>query len=180
MKWKFDPRTGGMVQDRPSGIEVTARMGGIMVEDHDRNVQFMVNYGNSRITHCVGCRPENLHLFNDNDARKIAERMRRIGSGKGIDEIFYDYRIYSINKKDFNMRNENHHVQKLNEFNSVDKESLENLYLGKTIRIINLQGEGDRYAGKTGKVTHIDDIGQLHGDWGGLAVIPDVDSFEIV
>ena len=37
-----------------------------------------------------------------------------------------------------------------------------------------------QYEGKTGEVTHIDDIGQLHGTWGGLAVIPDADSFEIV
>ena len=35
------------------------------------------------------------------------------------------------------------------------------------------------YAGKTGTVEHIDSIGQLHGTWGGLALIPGVDEYEI-
>lgn len=34
--------------------------------------------------------------------------------------------------------------------------------------------------GKTGTVTSIDSIGQLHGTWGGLAVIPGIDEFSIV
>lgn len=34
--------------------------------------------------------------------------------------------------------------------------------------------------GKTGTVTSIDSIGQLHGTWGGLAIIPEVDEFSIV
>lgn len=37
-----------------------------------------------------------------------------------------------------------------------------------------------RYNGKEGTVQSIDDQGQLHGTWGGLAVIPDEDSFEII
>lgn len=36
------------------------------------------------------------------------------------------------------------------------------------------------YNGQTGIVEHIDSIGQLHGTWGGLAIIPEVDEFEIV
>ena len=31
-----------------------------------------------------------------------------------------------------------------------------------------------------GIVQHIDDLGQLHGTWGGLAVIPKMDEFEIL
>lgn len=34
--------------------------------------------------------------------------------------------------------------------------------------------------GKTGVVTSIDDVDSLRGTWGSLAVLPDVDSFEIV
>lgn len=34
--------------------------------------------------------------------------------------------------------------------------------------------------GKSGVVTSIDDMGQLHGTWGGLAVLPEVDKFEII
>ena len=36
------------------------------------------------------------------------------------------------------------------------------------------------YAGRSGTVEFIDSIGQLHGTWGGLAIIPEVDEFEIV
>lgn len=35
------------------------------------------------------------------------------------------------------------------------------------------------YIGKTGIVQMIDDMGQLHGDWGGLAILPE-DDFEIL
>ena len=33
--------------------------------------------------------------------------------------------------------------------------------------------------GKTGTVTCIDDSGALHGTWGSLSIIPEVDRFEI-
>ena len=36
------------------------------------------------------------------------------------------------------------------------------------------------YNGKEGTVTFIDDCGQLHGTWGGLAVNPEIDKFEIL
>lgn len=49
--------------------------------------------------------------------------------------------------------------------------------VGDTIKIIHLKGEDNRSDGKTGKVEHIDGIGQLHGTWGGLAVIPEEDEF---
>lgn len=50
---------------------------------------------------------------------------------------------------------------------------------GDKILILEMSGEPS-YRGKTGVVTHIDDAGQLHGSWGGLAVIPEIDNFEIV
>lgn len=53
-------------------------------------------------------------------------------------------------------------------------------YLGKRIRINHLNGEDKRYDGKEGDVRFVDDIGQLHGTWGGLAVIPEEDDFEII
>lgn len=49
--------------------------------------------------------------------------------------------------------------------------------IGQTIGIINMIGEPD-YAGRVGKITHIDSLGQLHGTWGGCAIIPELDSFE--
>ena len=51
--------------------------------------------------------------------------------------------------------------------------------IGDTIRIIEMQGE-PQYSGRTGVIRSIDDMGQLHGSWGGLAVIPGEDRFEIV
>ena len=48
------------------------------------------------------------------------------------------------------------------------------------IRIVHLKGEDNRYDGRIGTVTLIDSIGQLHGTWGSLAVIPGVDEYEII
>ena len=51
--------------------------------------------------------------------------------------------------------------------------------LGDKIRIIEMKGEPE-YTGKLGEVTIIDGIGQLHGTWGGLAIIPEEDTFEVI
>ncbi len=75
------------------------------------------------------------------------------------------------------------HIRRIDEMLGVGAEgrkALEDMYLGKTIRITYLKDEDDRYIGREGVVKHIDDIGQLHGTWGSLAVIPDEDAFEIV
>lgn len=59
-------------------------------------------------------------------------------------------------------------------------ERMKELYLGKTIRIDHLSGEDSRYDGKEGVVEYVDGMGQLHGTWGGLAVIPGEDSFMVI
>lgn len=51
--------------------------------------------------------------------------------------------------------------------------------IGDTIRIIYMNGE-PQYSGKVGVVRHIDDIGQIHGSWGGCALIQGEDDFEII
>ncbi|MBQ6447118.1 MAG: DUF4314 domain-containing protein [Bacillus sp. (in: Bacteria)] len=51
--------------------------------------------------------------------------------------------------------------------------------VGDTIKITYMKGE-PMYVGRTGIVEFIDDAGQLHGTWGGLAVLPEVDKFEII
>jgi len=51
--------------------------------------------------------------------------------------------------------------------------------IGKEIKIISMAGE-QSYDGKKGIVCRIDDMGQLHGSWGGLAVNPQEDKFEIL
>lgn len=52
--------------------------------------------------------------------------------------------------------------------------------VGTKIRIIHLKGEGSDYDGREGVVEFIDSIGQLHGTWGGLAVIPGEDRFVVI
>lgn len=54
------------------------------------------------------------------------------------------------------------------------------MQVGDKIRIIHLEGEDDRYDGKEGTVEFIDSLGQLHGSWGGLAVIPETDRFIVI
>lgn len=51
---------------------------------------------------------------------------------------------------------------------------------GDRIRIIHLCEENGLYDGREGTVEFVDGIGQLHGTWGGLAVIPDVDEFVVI
>jgi hypothetical protein len=51
--------------------------------------------------------------------------------------------------------------------------------VGSTLKIIKMAGEPG-YTGKVGKITEIDDAGQLHGTWGSLALIPGEDEFEHV
>ena len=52
--------------------------------------------------------------------------------------------------------------------------------IGDKIRIIHLEGEDSRYDGRTGTIEYIDDMGGMHGTWGGLALIPGVDDFKII
>ena len=51
--------------------------------------------------------------------------------------------------------------------------------IGATVRIIEMKGE-PQYAGRIGIVKYTDDMVQVHGTWGGCAIIPEVDKFEIV
>lgn len=53
--------------------------------------------------------------------------------------------------------------------------------VGDRIRIIKMADPyGAFYEGREGVIWHIDDMGQLHGTWGGLAVIPEEDEFIIL
>ncbi len=58
-------------------------------------------------------------------------------------------------------------------------EEMRRTLIGKTLRIVNMEGE-PHYTGRTGVVKSIDDAGQIHGSWGGCAIIPETDSYEIV
>lgn len=51
--------------------------------------------------------------------------------------------------------------------------------VGDKIKIIEMKGE-PQYTGREGTATSIDSIGQVHGTWGGCAVIPKYDTYEII
>ena len=63
---------------------------------------------------------------------------------------------------------------------------MERVNIGDRIRIVRMDDDGGRdahagdYDGRVGIVKHIDSLGQLHGSWGGLAVIPGADEYEIL
>ena len=58
--------------------------------------------------------------------------------------------------------------------------------VGDKIRIIKMDDangtdyQASRMNGKEGVIELIDDSGQLHGTWGGLAVIPGLDVYEVI
>lgn len=52
---------------------------------------------------------------------------------------------------------------------------------GDNLRILKLDDPYDKsYSGREGTVTHIDDLGQIHGTWGGLALIPQEDKYILI
>ena len=63
---------------------------------------------------------------------------------------------------------------------------MEKVKKGDTIRIIRMNDYGGKdlkariYNGRSGFVEYIDSLGQLHGTWGGLAIIPETDEFEVI
>lgn len=52
--------------------------------------------------------------------------------------------------------------------------------VGMVIFIIHIVDDAEDYFERVGTITHIDDIGQLHGTWGSLALVPDLDNFIVV
>ena len=55
---------------------------------------------------------------------------------------------------------------------------MNNVHIGDRIKIIHMEGE-PHYKDREGVVTHIDDAGQIHGTWGGCAIIPEIDTYII-
>ena len=51
--------------------------------------------------------------------------------------------------------------------------------IGDEIKIISMKGKPD-YSGRTGTVEFIDSMNQIHGTWGGLALQPENDEFEVI
>lgn len=55
-------------------------------------------------------------------------------------------------------------------------------HVGQKIQIISLEDSycAGCYNRREGVIKYIDDIGQLHGTWGGLALIPGIDDFKVI
>ena len=68
-------------------------------------------------------------------------------------------------------------VLKINEF--LDNKVKCDVKVNDKIHIVKMEGETG-YDGKEGIVQHIDSLGQLHGTWGGCAVIPGIDDFYVI
>ena len=47
------------------------------------------------------------------------------------------------------------------------------------ILIVEMADE-PQYTGRVGIITSIDDAGQIHGTWGGCALIPGIDTFKVI
>ena len=56
---------------------------------------------------------------------------------------------------------------------------MDKVHIGDKIKIIHMEGE-PQYTNREGVVTHIDDAGQIHGTWGGCAVILEHDTYVII
>ena len=63
-----------------------------------------------------------------------------------------------------------------------EKGTKENTKVGSIVKIIELRDEPamSLLNKDSGVVTYIDDAGQIHGTWSGLAIIPEVDSFLVL
>ena len=56
---------------------------------------------------------------------------------------------------------------------------MDKVNVGDKIRIINMINE-PHYNNREGIVTHIDDSNQIHGTWGGCALIPNLDTYIVL
>ena len=60
------------------------------------------------------------------------------------------------------------------------KNNNNNYKVGQKVHINHIEDDYVSYDGLEGYIEYIDDIGQLHGTWGGCALIPDIDNFYVV
>ena len=56
---------------------------------------------------------------------------------------------------------------------------MDKVHIGDKIKIIHMEGEL-QYTNREGVVTHIDDAGQIHGTWGGCAIVSKVDTYIVL
>lgn len=59
------------------------------------------------------------------------------------------------------------------------KNSYLNYTIGTKIKINHIEDKYANLDGKIGTIEYIDDMGQLHGSWGSVALIPEIDDIQI-
>ena len=52
--------------------------------------------------------------------------------------------------------------------------------VGMMLLIVHIVDDLEDYSGRVGVITHIDDLGQLHGTWGSLVLVPELDDFIVL
>lgn len=102
MKWELNRRTGRMEPVKAHGFRVSGRIGGIMVEDFDKNIQFLIHYGTDEVIHCVGCSGRDLHIFDTLTAKKIASEIERVARSHNATTKYSDYRYICNATRNFN------------------------------------------------------------------------------
>ena len=58
-------------------------------------------------------------------------------------------------------------------------ERIRQIEVGDKVKIIKMK-DYEKYNNTLGEITSIDSLGQLHGTWGGLALIPGEDDFKVM
>ncbi len=164
------------VQDRPAPVEDTTKIQG----------------GDNAV---VDCETEHKIIAHSEDEKPLDCLMKKPALEEPIAGEKIDIKINEDLEKELvayaaslpeNLEDKNANIELLGDRKKLFNESYPDMPFdsdvkeGDKIRIIHLEGEDDSYNGKEGTVDHIDSIGQLHGTWGGLAVIPGVDDFEII
>ena len=93
MKYEFDTKSGTMQPKEKDDIEVSSRIGGIMVICHKPHIQFFIEFGSDKINRCIGCTPDNVKVFSPRDARIVADKIRRIAYQRNTSSKYSDYKL---------------------------------------------------------------------------------------
>lgn len=111
---------------------------------------------------------------NSEELRKVVDALRTKPKGQTDVTVYTIYKDRLDNIED--VLKEQGYIKEVKEEVNPKVE----VKIGDVIHINHLQGEDTSKDGKEGIIKAIDDMGQLHGTWGSVAIIPGVDDFDII